>query len=285
MKLHSIEAGKFKLDGGAMFGVVPKSIWQRTNPADSNNMIEMSARCLLIEHGKRLILIDTGMGNKQSEKFFGYYYRWGEETLSSSLNAVGFHPDDITDVFLTHLHFDHCGGAISKTKGGSLETAFKNATYWSNKYHWDWAVNPNPREKASFLKENFEPLQANGQVQFLDVPRENGWYDTELPFKVCVVNGHTEAQMLPYIETGSEKILYTADLLPSVGHIPLPYVMGYDVRPLETMAEKAPVLQKCVDEGIKLFFEHDAANEMALLKMTEKGARLDHTLRLSDLSL
>ena len=284
MKLYSVNLGTFKLDGGAMFGVVPKSIWQRTNPADENNLCNWALRLMLIEDGKRLILVDTGMGHKQSEKFFGFYFRGGEHNIDKGLAEHGFHCDDITDVFLTHMHFDHVGGAVMY-EGDKLVPTFKNATYWSNKYHWDWAVNPNPREKASFLKENFEPLQANGQVQFLDVPRENGWYDTELPFKVCVVNGHTEAQMLPYIETGSEKILYTADLLPSVGHIPLPYVMGYDVRPLETMAEKAPVLQKCVDEGIKLFFEHDAANEMALLKMTEKGARLDHTLRLSDLSL
>jgi len=284
MKLYSVNLGTFKLDGGAMFGVVPKSIWQRTNPADENNLCNWALRLMLIEDGKRLILVDTGMGHKQSEKFFGFYFRGGEHNIDKGLAEHGFHRDDITDVFLTHMHFDHVGGAVMY-EGDKLVPTFKNATYWSNKYHWDWAVNPNPREKASFLKENFEPLQANGQVQFLDVPRENGWYDTELPFKVCVVNGHTEAQMLPYIETGSEKILYTADLLPSVGHIPLPYVMGYDVRPLETMAEKAPVLQKCVDEGIKLFFEHDAANEMALLKMTEKGARLDHTLCLSDLSL
>ena len=284
MKLYSVNLGTFKLDGGAMFGVVPKSIWQRTNPADENNLCNWALRLMLIEDGKRLILVDTGMGHKQSEKFFGFYFRGGEHNIDKGLAEHGFHRDDITDVFLTHMHFDHVGGAVMY-EGDKLVPTFKNATYWSNKYHWDWAVNPNPREKASFLKENFEPLQANGQVQFLDVPRENGWYDTELPFKVCVVNGHTEAQMLPYIETGSEKILYTADLLPSVGHIPLPYVMGYDVRPLETIAEKAPVLQKCVDEGIKLFFEHDAANEMALLKMTEKGARLDHTLRLSDLSL
>ncbi|WP_421751319.1 MBL fold metallo-hydrolase [Croceimicrobium sp.] len=284
MKLYSVNLGTFKLDGGAMFGVVPKSIWQRTNPADENNLCNWALRLMLIEDGKRLILVDTGMGHKQSEKFFGFYFRGGEHNIDKGLAELGFHRDDITDVFLTHMHFDHVGGAVMY-EGDKLVPTFKNATYWSNKYHWDWAVNPNPREKASFLKENFEPLQANGQVQFLDVPRENGWYDTELPFKVCVVNGHTEAQMLPYIETGTEKILYTADLLPSVGHIPLPYVMGYDVRPLETMAEKAPVLQKCVDEGIKLFFEHDAANEMALLKMTEKGARLDHTLRLSDLSL
>lgn len=284
MKLYSVNLGTFKLDGGAMFGVVPKSIWQRTNPADENNLCNWALRLMLIEDGKRLILVDTGMGHKQSEKFFGFYFRGGEHNIDKGLAEHGFHRDDITDVFLTHMHFDHVGGAVMY-EGDKLVPTFKNATYWSNKYHWDWAVNPNPREKASFLKENFEPLQANGQVQFLDVPRENGWYDTELPFKVCVVNGHTDAQMLPYIETGSEKILYTADLLPSVGHIPLPYVMGYDVRPLETMAEKAPVLQKCVDEGIKLFFEHDAANEMALLKMTEKGARLDHTLRLSDLSL
>lgn len=284
MKLYSVNLGTFKLDGGAMFGVVPKSIWQRTNPANENNLCDWALRLLLIEDGKRLILIDTGMGHKQSEKFFGYYFRGGNHDLDAALAEHGFHRDDITDVFLTHMHFDHVGGAVMM-KGDKLVPAFKNATYWSNKYHWDWAVNPNPREKASFLKENFEPLVAADQVKLLDIPRENGWYDTELPFKVVVVNGHTEAQMLPYIETGGQKILYTADLIASTGHIPLPYVMGYDVRPLQTMAEKGPILQKCAEEDIKLFFEHDAANQMASLKITEKGVRLEQTATLSDFNL
>lgn len=283
MKLYSVNLGTFKLDGGAMFGVVPKSIWQRSVPADDNNLCNWALRLLLIEEGERLILVDTGMGHKQSEKFFGYYYRGGHHDMDKALAEHGFHRDDITDVFLTHMHFDHVGGSVMQ-QGDKLVPAFKNARYWSNQYHWDWASNPNPREKASFLKENFEPLQASGQVSFLDLPRENGLYQAgELPFKVFIVNGHTEAQMLPYLELGGHKILYTADLIPSVGHIPLPYVMGYDVRPLETMAEKAPILEQCVQEDIKLFFEHDAHNQMASLKMTEKGARLDHTLQLSDL--
>ncbi len=284
MKLYSVNLGTFKLDGGAMFGVVPKSIWQRTNPADENNLCNWALRLLLIEDGDRLILVDTGMGHKQSEKFFGYYFRGGDHDLDKGLAEHGFHRDDITDVFLTHMHFDHVGGAVSM-EGDKLVPTFKNAKYWSNKHHWDWAVNPNPREKASFLKENFEPLMANGQMNFLDLPSETGWYDTELPFKVLVVNGHTEAQMLPYLEVNGHKVLYMADLLPSVGHIPLPYVMGYDVRPLQTMAEKAPVLQKITDEGMKMFFEHDAANQMASLKMTEKGPRLEQTFRLEDFNL
>lgn len=284
MKLYSVNLGTFKLDGGAMFGVVPKSIWQRTNPADENNLCDWALRLLLIEDGNRLILVDTGMGHKQSEKFFGYYFRGGNHDLDQGLAAHGFHRDDITDVFLTHMHFDHVGGAVTM-EGDKLVPTFKNARYWSNKHHWDWAVNPNPREKASFLKENFEPLMANGQMNFVDVPAETGWYETDLPFKVLVVNGHTEAQMLPYLEINDHKVLYMADLLPSVGHIPLPYVMGYDVRPLQTMAEKAPVLQKITDEGIKMFFEHDAQNQMATLKMTEKGPRLEQTSCLSDFSL
>lgn len=284
MKLYSVNLGTFKLDGGAMFGVVPKSIWQRTNPADENNLCNWALRLLLIEDGDRLILVDTGMGNKQSEKFFNFYYRGGAHDIDLALAEHGFHRNDITDVFLTHMHFDHVGGAVSMEDGKLLPT-FKNAKYWSNKYHWDWAVNPNPREKASFLKENFEPLMASGQMNFLDLPAETGWYKTEqLPFDILVVNGHTEAQMLPYLETKGEKVLYMADLLPSVGHIPLPYVMGYDVRPLQTIAEKAPILDRITQEGIKMFFEHDAANEMASLKMTEKGPRLEQTMRLTDFS-
>lgn len=286
MNLYSLHLGNFKLDGGAMFGVVPKSIWQRTNPADANNMCTWALRLMLIEDGDRLILVDTGMGNKQSEKFFGYYYMEGAHSLDKSLAEHGFHRDDITDVFLTHMHFDHVGGSVQRRADNPelFEPSFKNAVYWSNKYHWDWAENPNPREKASFLKENFMPLQASGQIQFLDLPRENGLYESPLPFQVYVVNGHTEAQMLPLINYKNDKILYAADLLPSVGHIPLPYVMGYDVRPLLTLEEKAWVLQDAVDQKFKIFFEHDSQNEMCSLKATEKGARLDQTFNLKDIS-
>jgi glyoxylase-like metal-dependent hydrolase (beta-lactamase superfamily II) len=286
MNIYSLHLGNFKLDGGAMFGVVPKSIWQRTNPADANNMCNWALRLMLIEDGDRLILVDTGMGDKQSEKFFGYYFMEGEHSLDIALASHGFHRDDITDVFLSHMHFDHVGGAVQRRKDDAelLEPSFKNAVYWSNKYHWDWAENPNPREKASFLKENFMPLQASGQLQFLDLPKENGLYETSFPFQVYVVNGHTEAQMLPLIEFKGEKILFAADLLPSVGHIPLPYVMGYDVRPLLTLKEKAWVLQEVVDQKIKIFFEHDSQQEMCTLKATEKGPRLDQILTIKDLS-
>lgn len=286
MNIYSLHLGNFKLDGGAMFGVVPKSIWQRTNPADANNMCTWALRLMLIEDGDRLILVDTGMGDKQSEKFFGYYFMEGEHSLDKALATHGFHRDDITDVFLTHMHFDHVGGSVRRRADNPdlLEATFKNAVYWSNKHHWDWAENPNPREAASFLKENFMPLQASGQIQFLDLPNENGLYETPLPFKVYVVNGHTEAQMLPLVEYKNEKILYAADLLPSVGHIPLPYVMGYDVRPLLTMKEKAWVLNEVVEQKIKIFFEHDSQQEMCSLKATEKGARLDQILNLKDIS-
>ncbi len=283
MKLYSVNLGTFKLDGGAMFGVVPKSIWQRNVPSDENNLCDWALRLLLIEDGNRLILVDTGMGHKQSEKFFGYYYRGGHHDMDKALAEHGFHRDDITDVFLTHMHFDHVGGAVIQ-EGEQLIPAFKNARYWSNKHHWDWASDPNPREKASFLKENFEPLMATDQVSFVDVPNVSGLYEAgDLPFKVYVVNGHTEAQMLPFLEIGGEKILYTADLIASTAHLPLPYVMGYDVRPLETMAEKAPILEHCVKDDVKLFFEHDAQNQMCSVKMTEKGVRLDQTLQLRDL--
>lgn len=284
MKLYSVNLGTFKLDGGAMFGVVPKVIWQKHFPVDSNNLIDWSLRLLLIEDGERLTLIDTGMGHKQSEKFFGYYYRQGAHDMDQALAQHGFHRDDITDVFLTHMHFDHVGGAVQHSADGAkLEASFKNARYWSNKHHWQWATNPNPREKASFLKENFEPLLANDQVQYLDVPNTNGLYDTPLGFQVFVVNGHTEAQMLPLLQYGEHKILYAADLLPSTAHIPLPYVMGYDVRPLLTMQEKAPILQQAAEEDILLFFEHDAQHEMARLMKTEKGVRLRETLVSSDI--
>ena len=275
MKLYPIEAGNFKLDGGAMFGVVPKSLWNRTNPADANNMIDIAARCLLVEEGDRLILIDTGMGNKQSDKFFGYYYRWGDHSLDNSLKKYGFHRDDITDVFLTHLHFDHCGGSIQWNKDRTgYEPAFKNATFWTNEDHWNWAIHPNEREKASFLSENLLPMQESGQLQF--VSRNNGPYvsKSELDFGVLFVDGHTEKQMIPHIDYNGKTLVFAADLLPTVGHIPLPYVMGYDTRPLLTLKEKALFLDSAVKNNYYLFLEHDAHNQVCTLQETEKGVRL-----------
>lgn len=263
------------MDGGAMFGVVPKSLWNRTNPADANNMIDIAARCLLVEEGDRLILIDTGMGNKQSDKFFGYYYRWGDHSLDSSLKKYGFHRDDITDVFLTHLHFDHCGGSIQWNKNRTgYEPAFKNATFWTNEDHWNWAIQPNEREKASFLSENLLPMQDSGQLQF--VSRNNGPYvsKSELDFGILFVDGHTEKQMIPHIDYKGKTLVFAADLLPTVGHIPLPYVMGYDTRPLLTLKEKALFLDSAVKNNYYLFLEHDAHNQVCTLQETEKGVRL-----------
>lgn len=275
MTLYPIEAGNFKLDGGAMFGVVPKSLWSKTNPADNNNMIDLAARCLLIEDGNRLILIDTGMGDKQSEKFFSYYYPWGEHSLDKSLKEKGFHRDDITDVFMTHLHFDHCGGSIQWNKDRTgYEPAFKNATFWSNKEHWEWATNPNARERASFLKENILPMEESGQLKFIE--RTNGAYQntSELGFGILFVDGHTDKQMIPHISYKGKTIVFMADLLPTAGHIPLPYVMGYDTRPLLTLPEKASFLEKAAGEDFLLFMEHDAQNEIISLQQTEKGVRL-----------
>ncbi|GLB48193.1 MBL fold metallo-hydrolase [Neptunitalea lumnitzerae] len=275
MKLYTIESGNFKLDGGAMFGVVPKSIWNRTNPADANNMIDMAARCLLIEDGDRLILIDTGMGNKQSDKFFGYYYMWGDHTLDGSLQKHGFHRDDITDVFMTHLHFDHCGGCIQWNKDRTgYEPAFKNAKFWTNKDHWEWAVKPNPREKASFLKENIMPMEESGQLNYITMPENDFLKNSELGFDILFANGHTDKQMIPHIQYKGKTLVFAADLLPTVGHIPLPYVMGYDTRPLLTMDEKADFLNKAVDNEYYILLEHDAFNEICTLKHTEKGVRL-----------
>ncbi len=274
MNIYPIECGNFKLDGGAMFGVVPKSIWQKTNPADSNNMIDIATRSLLIEDGNRLILVDCGLGDKQSEKFFSYYYLWGDFSLESSLKKYGFTPDDITDVFLTHLHFDHCGGAI-KLKGESLVPTFKNATYWSNEDHWQWATHPNAREKASFLKENILPIQESGQLKFLSVDNPNESKNTPLGFDVIFVDGHTDKMMLPKFSYKGKTIVYMADLIPTAGHIPLVYVMGYDTRPLITMDEKATFLNKAADENWYLCFEHDAHNALATLKHTERGVKLN----------
>ncbi|MHC8950594.1 MBL fold metallo-hydrolase [Sphingobacterium hungaricum] len=278
MKLYSLETGFFKLDGGAMFGVVPKSIWQRTNPADANNLCTWGNRLLLIEDGKRLTLIDTSLGDKQDEKFFGHYYRHGEATLNSSLAKYGFHRNDITDVILTHLHFDHCGGAIVR-HGEKLVPAFPNATYWSNEKHWHWAVNPNPREKASFLKENILPIQESGQLKFI----VEGEKFSDL-IDIRYANGHTESMMLPQIEYKGKTILYAADLLPSVGHIPLPYVMSYDVRPLVTMEERNSYWTEFVEKEYVIFFEHDPVNECCTLQQTEKGIRLKETFRFSDIA-
>ncbi|SMO49251.1 MBL fold metallo-hydrolase [Solitalea koreensis] len=279
MKLHTINTGFFKLDGGAMFGVVPKTIWQKTNPADNNNLCTWAMRCLLIEDGNRLILVDTGIGNKQNEKFFSHYFLHGNDTLDSSLKSIGFSKDDITDVFLTHLHFDHCGGSIVRD-GDKLVPAFKNATFWSNEAHWDWAVYPNEREKASFLKENITPIKESGQLKFIET--QDGVSFTE-HIKIRFMHGHTDAMMLPQIQYKDKTLVYCADLLPSVGHLPLPYVMSYDTRPLETLKEKKAFLEEAQINNYVLYFEHDSINECCTLEMTEKGIRAAETFNLNEL--
>jgi glyoxylase-like metal-dependent hydrolase (beta-lactamase superfamily II) len=284
MKLYPIESGNFKLDGGAMFGVVPKTIWNKTNPADNNNLIDIAARCLLIEDGNRLILIDTGMGDKQSEKFFGYYSLWGSHSIDKSLAKYGFHRDDITDVFMTHLHFDHCGGSVqwNSDKTG-YEPAFKNAKYWSNENHWDWATKPNPREKASFLSENILPMQESRQLNFIKRPNADYGFSEELNFGIYYVDGHTEKQMIPHIQYNDKTIVFCADLLATAGHIPLPYVMGYDTRPLLTMPEKAKFLNAAADHNHYLFLEHDAHNQVITVEHTEKGVRLKEVFTCEDI--
>ncbi len=275
MKLYPIESGNFKLDGGAMFGVVPKTIWNKTNPADGNNLIDIAARCLLIEDGNRLILIDTGMGNKQSEKFFGYYSLWGTHSMDKSLAKFGFHRDDITDVFMTHLHFDHCGGSVQWNNDRTgYEVAFKNAKFWSNENHWDWATKPNAREKASFLTENIIPIEESGQLNFIKKPESDFLKESELNFGVFFVDGHTEKMMLPQIQYQDKTICFMADLIPTAGHIPLPYVMGYDTRPLLTLPEKEKFLTLAAENNYYLFLEHDAHNEIITVEKTEKGVRL-----------
>lgn len=283
MQLFPIEAGNFKLDGGAMFGVVPKTLWSKTNPADSNNMIDIAARCLLIENGKRLTLIDTGMGNKQSQKFFGYYHRWGNFNLDDSLKAHGFHRDDITDVFMTHLHFDHCGGSVQwNTDKTGYEPAFKNATFWSNIQHWQWATEPNRREQASFLKENILPMQQSGQLSFVQQPEGDFAEPNELDFGILFVDGHTDKQMIPHIYYNGKTLVFMADLLPTAGHLPLPFVMGYDTRPLLTLPEKEKFLATAAANNFYLFLEHDAHNPIITVKNTDKGVRLDQTLSLNE---
>ncbi len=283
MKLYPIETGHFKLDGGAMFGVVPKTLWSRTNPADSNNMIDIAATSLLIEDGNKLILIDTGLGNKQSEKFFNYYYRWGDYNLDKSLKEAGFHADDITDVFMTHLHFDHCGGSVKWNKDRTgYETTFKNARYWTNKDHWEWATNPNDREKASFLKENLLPMQEAGQLNFLERTEQRHFYK-ELNFEVLFVDGHTDKQMVPIIDYKGKKLVFAADLLATAGHVPLAFVMGYDTRPLLTLKEKKAFLEEAVKNDYYIFLEHDAHNEVINLKQTERGVRHDNTFTFNEL--
>lgn len=284
MTLYPINAGNFKLDGGAMFGVVPKSLWQRTNPADSNNMIDIAARCLLIEDGDRLILIDTGMGDKQSYKFYSYYYLWGDDTLDKSLSQYGFNREDVTDVFMTHLHFDHCGGSIRWNKDRTiLEPAFKNAFFWSNADHWKWATQPNRREKASFLKENILPMEECGQLKFVDLPNHNILNDSSLGFDIFYADGHTDKQMIPMINYKGKTICFMADLLPTAGHLPIPFVMGYDTRPLITLDEKEKFLSLAADNNFYLFLEHDAHNEIITVQHTEKGVRLKETLSCNDI--
>ena len=285
MNLYTINSGYFKLDGGAMFGVVPKSIWNKLNPADENNMCSWALRCLLIEDGNRLILIDNGMGDKQDAKFFGHYYLHGDDTLDKSLAQHGFNTADITDVFLTHLHFDHCGGSI-KREGDKLVPAFKNATYWSNENHWNWATKPNDREKASFLKENILPIQESGQLKFVKMLQDNGRQtaDDRLPqFSIILANGHTDAMMLPKINYKGRTIVFMADLLPSMAHIPLPYVMAYDMFPLTTLNEKKLFLTEAQQNDYVLFFEHDPKIECCTLELTEKGIRQKDIFKLSEL--
>lgn len=286
MKLYTIDTGFFKLDGGAMYGVVPKTIWNKLNPADENNLCSWALRCLLIEDGNRLILVDTGNGNKQDAKFFSHYYLYGSDTLETSLARHGFTTADVTDVFLTHLHFDHCGGAIVR-KDGKLVPAFENAVYHSNKRHWQWAIEPNAREKASFLKENILPIQESGRLQLIPVPAESSVIQ---PFvsgitedlSIILVSGHTEAMMLPVIQYNGRTIVFMADLLPSASHIPLPYVMGYDMFPLTTLHEKESFLAKAAENDYILFFEHDPVIECCTVQATEKGVRRKDVFKMAD---
>ena len=286
MKLYSIHTGYFKLDGGAMFGVVPKTIWNKINPADENNLCSWALRCLLIEDGNRLILVDNGNGDKQDAKFFSHYHLHGDDTLEKSLAKYGFKKDDITDVFLTHLHFDHCGGSI-KREGDKLVPNFPNATFWSNKEHWEWATEPNEREKASFLKENILPIQESGKLKFMEVVKGNESKLGEVNFSETIsvrfVNGHTQGMMLPQISYKSKKVVFMADLLPSAGHIPIPYIMAYDMQPLLSLQEKKLFLKEAVENDHILFFEHDPVHECCTLQHTERGIRPKEFFKLEDI--
>ena len=283
MKLHTFIHENFKLDGGAMFGVVPKVLWQRTNPADEDNLIELVTRSLLIETEDKLIMIDTGMGDKQSDKFFSYYKPRNRGGAQRKLKEIGKTPVDVTDVVMTHLHFDHCGGSVKKNEEGNLTPTYPNATYWSNADHWKWAVQPNAREKASFLKENFVPLEEAGVLKFVNIPMlGKEAYVPELNLQFIFVDGHTEKQMLPLLEYKGKKLLFAADLLPTVGHISLPYVMGYDVRPLITLREKEKFLNWAANEKVYIFLEHDPQYEICTLQHTPKGVRLEKTFTLDE---
>lgn len=283
MKLYTIETGFFKLDGGAMFGVVPKTIWQQSNPADERNMCTWAMRCLLVETADRLTLVDTGIGTKQSAKFFSHYYLHGEASLDGSLRQLGFDRSEVTDVFLTHLHFDHCGGAIRYNAAReAYEPAFPVARFWSNERHWQWATAPNPREKASFLSENIQPIHQSGQLSMV-ARAENAMVADGPGFEVIFVDGHTDSMMLPVLRYKGRTLVFMADLIPSAGHIPLPYVMGYDTRPLITLSEKARLLEQAAAENWVLFFEHDPVYECCTLMQTEKGVRADQFFRLSEL--
>lgn len=279
MKIYSVNSGYFKLDGGAMFGVVPKSIWNKLNPADDNNMCSWAMRCMLIEDGDKLTLIDNGIGNKQDEKFFSYYYLHGDDSLDKSLQQHGFHRDDITDVFLTHLHFDHCGGSIEFDKAAdAFRPAFKNAMYWTNKEHWEAATKPNPRERASFLKENILPIEESGQLKFIE--QEGHWTDD---IYVYFSFGHTDAMMVPRIKYRDREIIYCADIAPSYHHIKIPYVMGYDIRPLTVMEERARIMEYAADNECILFFEHDPVNECTIPVKTDRGVKGGDKLKLTDI--
>ena len=279
MELFTVDTGFFKLDGGAMFGVVPKSIWSRSNPSDENNLCPWAMRCLLVSDGNRLVLIDNGIGDKQDARFFSHYYLHGDASLAKSLQQLGVHPTDITDVFLTHLHFDHCGGSVKYGSHGQYELTFPRATYWTNEDHWNWATVPNPREKASFLEENILPLQEHGALKYLDLATKSLFPG----FDFLTMDGHTDKQMLPKMQYKGHTLVFMADLLPSVGHIPLPYVMGYDTRPLLTLQEKQQFLEEAAQNQFVLFLEHDSVNECCTVKMTEKGVRVDQTFRLDEL--
>lgn len=279
MELFTVDTGFFKLDGGAMFGVVPKSIWSRTNPSDENNLCPWAMRCLLVSDGNRLVLIDNGIGDKQDARFFSHYYLHGDASLAKSLQQLGVHPTDITDVFLTHLHFDHCGGSVKYGSHGQYELTFPRATYWTNEAHLNWATVPNPREKASFLEENILPLQEHGVLNYLDLATKSLFSG----FDFLTMDGHTDKQMLPKMQYKGRTLVFMADLLPSVGHIPLPYVMGYDTRPLLTLQEKQLFLEEAAQNNYVLFLEHDSVNECCTVKMTEKGVRVDQTFRLDEL--